>query len=159
MRFLVSAGALHLRAAIAYTESFHGDVEQLVRLGFAVCPLRSADGNLREDRDSGCRLGLRDCRGYSADKGRIFVGWISALGNRQNRFVGLVGRPPMDHLRGLRMALAQQMLQGGAGARRVFLPERIWPSVQTHVGQFADVESESYQPGGLKPTLPNTTDR
>ncbi|MET3177875.1 UNVERIFIED_ORG: AraC-like DNA-binding protein [Variovorax guangxiensis] len=86
-------------------------------------------------------------RAYSADKGRTFVGWISALGDRQighalrlmhgeiafawtvstlakrvgmsrsafsDRFTGLVGRPPMDHLRGLRMALAQQMLQEGA---------------------------------------------
>ena len=86
-------------------------------------------------------------RAYSADKGRTFVGWISALGDRQigealrlmhgqlafawtvsalakrvgmsrsafsDRFAGLVGRPPMDHLRGLRMALAQQMLEDGA---------------------------------------------
>lgn len=86
-------------------------------------------------------------RAYSADKDHTFVGWISALGDRQigealrlmhgelafawtvpalakrvgmsrsafsDRFAGLVGRPPMDHLRGLRMALAQQMLEDGA---------------------------------------------
>jgi AraC-like DNA-binding protein len=86
-------------------------------------------------------------RAYSADKGRTFVGWIAALGDRQigealrlmhgeiafawtvsslakrvgmsrsafsDRFAGLVGRPPMDHLRGLRMALAHQMLEDGA---------------------------------------------
>lgn len=86
-------------------------------------------------------------RVYSAEKGRAFVGWISALGDRQigealrlmhgeiaiawtvstlakrvgmsrsafsDRFTNLVGRPPMDHLRALRMALAQQMLQDGA---------------------------------------------
>ena len=55
--------------------------------------------------------------------GEIAFAWtVSTLAKRvgmsrsafSDRFVGLVGRPPMDHLRGLRMALAQQMLQDGA---------------------------------------------